>query len=643
MSKKHRATRAAPERARPSGETSGLITFIQQLLQEKRLAEALRAAQALVEKEPLNPISHMVLGGMLLRLQSPHDAMRQFELAIRLGLDGDVAAVHDLAVAASMARYPVHALQAARAGMALHPSAEQRQLFETILAGAADYLALTLGDADLAPDAGEAAVLLTEQSSRALQANDEERARLRAEEATRAAPGWPGAWNHLASLLFGLDDAPAAIAACARGLEAVGKEDPQLLADLVRFHRNIGEDEPATAALDRLVALDSLGPLGIEEVAKGLAAFDRDEEIHDRLAPLADGDDGLHPAGRFLLGTAAANLGRSEEARSAWRNLPRDGMAHVRAYTDMVLRREQPPTPDGRFPYFAAIEMVPAAAIGRVVDLAQRDLSADLAPEAQRYPRLARALCEPLFLSGIDARLAVDALLRLGDAAAPDAIRRFARGRGLGDFDRLFAHLALRGAGLDDPAVPATIWLGGRRRELVLPALRLKNPEPPPAGDEAKDLMQQAVEAQAQDNAVRAADLYRQVLELEPDLPEAEHNLGTALLLAGRMQEGESHVRRALELKPDYVLARCNLASLELTRGNVGAAHEQLDPLEGRVEYSIEEMVAYLRTRADLALADGAPERAETFLHALLAYDHDNDLAKERLAALAGQARPAGR
>lgn len=86
------------------------------------------------------------------------------------------------------------------------------------------------------------------------------------------------------------------------------------------------------------------------------------------------------------------------------------------------------------------------------------------------------------------------------------------------------------------------------------------------------------------------------------------------------------------------MLARCNLASLALTRGDLIAAHGLLDPMEGRIDYTLEEAVSYLRTRADLARADGDLARSEGLLQALLSFDPENPLARERLEALAAGA-----
>jgi Flp pilus assembly protein TadD len=149
--------------------------------------------------------------------------------------------------------------------------------------------------------------------------------------------------------------------------------------------------------------------------------------------------------------------------------------------------------------------------------------------------------------------------------------------------------------------------------------------------------MRKGAEEQQQDNVRAAADVYRRVLELDPSVQEAEHNLGTALLLSGSTDAGEQHVRKSLEMDPEYVLARCNLASLEMSRGNAASAHALLDPLADRTDFTLEEVIAYLRTRSDLARADGDIPSAETLLQCLLAYDHDNELAKERLTQLTGQ------
>jgi tetratricopeptide (TPR) repeat protein len=383
-----------------------------------------------------------------------------------------------------------------------------------------------------------------------------------------------------------------------------------------------------------------------EEKARALAILGRDQEIYDRLAPLGGeeaSDRALHPIGRYLLGVAAANLGKPDEARTAWRNLGREGLPQGRIYAEILGRHEQPPTPDGRFSYFAAAELVPMTVLDELatqVHPAQDE--ARLREIARQFLLLPEALCETFYAQGVDPRIAVDLLLPLrdGNDGVVTAVRTFAASRAPGDANRIYAHIALRAAGLDDTAAPASLWLGGRRRALVLPALHLIVPPQRTHSAEVDRLFREAMEAQERDDAQVAAELYRRVLELEPESAEAEHNLGTALLLSNDIEEGASHVQRALDLDPEHVLARCNLASLALTRNDLAAAHALLDPLDQRAGFALDAIIAYLRTRSDLAHADGDDERAAALLYALSAFDPQNELARERLVAL-GQTPPA--
>lgn len=106
---------------------------------------------------------------------------------------------------------------------------------------------------------------------------------------------------------------------------------------------------------------------------------------------------------------------------------------------------------------------------------------------------------------------------------------------------------------MDDPATPASVWINGRRRELTLPAIRTSLPQPPTYGEEIGALMQEAAALQERDNATGAAEVYRRGLTIDDSVAELEHNLGTALLLSGSMQQGEDHLRRA----PSWTTPTC--------------------------------------------------------------------------------------
>ncbi|MGH2346591.1 MAG: tetratricopeptide repeat protein, partial [Chloroflexota bacterium] len=358
------------------------------------------------------------------------------------------------------------------------------------------------------------------------------------------------------------------------------------------------------------------------------------QEVFDRLFPLLEPGDKLGILTRYLLGAAAANLGKPDVARTAWRNLAREGLAQVRPYSEMLGRGERPPTLDGRFPYVSAIELAPRKVLDTMFREGQTDPDAvDLASYTARFPRLAEALCEPLASPIMNVRLTVELLLRLPSPAVA-AVTRFAGSRLASDHERLYAHLTLRGAGHADRAEPASIWIEGRRREWVLPGFRLRAAPPIEQSEDVRALFNEALAAQQANDIARALEIYTRLVAIDPESKEAEHNLGTALMLSQRMEEGEEHLRRALKIDEDYVLARTNLAGLEMARGNLGAARQLLAPLEQRVDYSVEDLLAYLRVRGDLAEADRDPAQAEMWFHCVLAYDPDNRSTQEHLAAL---------
>lgn len=636
MGKKSRARRepAAASARTSHNELEGLITFLQQLMRDGHYQEALRAGRTMVEEYPLNPLAHAVLGSVLAQLNNAAEALRQFELAQRLGMDRDPMLLHSLAVAASTARYPIHAVQAARGGAAL-PNAtdEQRQAFASLMEITDSYIGDLVGSRSIGRDVAEEALLIMERGARALAAEETDRARRLAEEATELTPAWPLVWNNLAMLLFQFNDVPGAIAACRRVLDDVDGDDPILRSTLVRIHAVTGHRDEAEAELEWLLATGDTSPMAQVEIAKAQAILGRDAAVHERLSQVDAA--ALHPVGRFLRGIAAANLGRLDEARADWRNLAREGLPQARIFTDILGRQEEPPTPDGRFTYFAAAELVPSTVLDEAASLVASGQDAErVRAFAREFPLLPVALCETYYAPNVDPRLATDLLLSLDDASVARPIATFAASRAQGDYNRVYAHVALRAAGLEDPVSAASVWIGGRRREIVLPALRIVLPPDRGYDPAVRELFTQGAEAQQRDDTEAAIGLYERILALDPQAAEAEHNLGTALLLSNRIEQGAPHLERTLELDPEHVLARCNLASLALVRGDAAGAHALMDPLDERRTFTLEEAVAYLRTRSDLARADGDLERAEALLHTLLAFDSENALARERLGEL---------
>jgi tetratricopeptide (TPR) repeat protein len=92
-----------------------------------------------------------------------------------------------------------------------------------------------------------------------------------------------------------------------------------------------------------------------------------------------------------------------------------------------------------------------------------------------------------------------------------------------------------------------------------------------------------------------AADQFRRVIAIDERVPNAHHNLGVCCFLTGEHEAGIKHCRRALELKPDYILAVVKLV----------LAYERL----GRFA-EVREMIEYgLRIDGDNALLQHLQDR----------------------------------
>src|SRR5579884_840777 len=93
---------------------------------------------------------------------------------------------------------------------------------------------------------------------------------------------------------------------------------------------------------------------------------------------------------------------------------------------------------------------------------------------------------------------------------------------------------------------------------------------------EVSERMQLALQHARDTQHVQAEAKLRQIIQLDPCFPIAQHNLAVALAEQGKRQEAIPFFRRALELDRDYFDAHRNLASTLIM---LGQQKEAVNPL----------------------------------------------------------------
>lgn len=100
--------------------------------------------------------------------------------------------------------------------------------------------------------------------------------------------------------------------------------------------------------------------------------------------------------------------------------------------------------------------------------------------------------------------------------------------------------------------------------------------EEPDGAAEAVELFSHAQDLHEKGDLKGAIELYRELLAIFPDLPEAEYQLGSALRSTGDREGAESAFRRAVELREDWSLALAALGGILTERSAFDEAKPML-------------------------------------------------------------------
>lgn len=642
MAKKQRKRAGAPATKAHDPEIRQQIDRAVGLLEAGQFIEAVSLLEPLRESLPSEAVVYKLLGTAYAELGAPALAAGRWEEAVKLD-PHDENIWRFLAGAFGQIGCYTHALRALRRHHALATNAdpglrEARDELEGILSQTSAELGLSVREA-------ERATLLLEDALRAQMSGDFETALRYARDASRMSPSWPIPRTLIALAQFQLGRGDEALATCERLLEEQ-PDNGHALAAYARFLVTLGRREDALVVSDRL--LSSLGAPDIaeknhnqftrERAAEAFAQLEQDERV-----VVALGGETLRQAGEgahLLLGVAQANLGRHAEALELFSALEEHPVAL--RFVEALRRGDTPP--GGRFIALPPSELLPSGMLDRLLEqVLQPATEGDLGQRAMlelvdHAPTFMPALLASLWhADDLAAARAVDILLVLGTPAAIDALRVFASGRLGRDEVRLHAAIGLRDDGHLDGGPILALWQEDQLERWSPPRYELLDPAGAPRAPypvAVRKLMERAVAWHEEGNLDAAASAYERIVALDPTVADAEQHLGLIKLLRGDREAAEPHFQRAFALNPEFVLARCTLASLRIGQRRFDEARELLAPLTDQLRFEPSELAAYLFTTAELAAAEGDGARARAQLRLLFAYVPDHEPALMRLRDL---------
>lgn len=443
-----------------------------------------------------------------------------------------------------------------------------------------------------------------------LDLNDFERAAHFSRRAMRLLPHFPPPANNLALALFFLGRWQEAIEVEQEVL-TYDPENVQALGNLTRFYRWTGQDEQAQALWSRLKAFDLQEFTLILKQVETAAIMEDDEAVYrffQKARRMAKPSPLSTWPWDFYLAVAEANLGHRQAALRHLQALRRQD-PRIERIAQALEAGQKGLGFTGRFHYAFWFELLPRPVTEFLESLAEQSTESLAAKQqrrarqmAARYPQVPLALHKLLWEEGgVDQAVG---MARLFDA--PETYRvleAFALSQHGEDEVRMKVLLALGEAGFLPPGHKVRFWQKGAWQEVERHTLRVGEQEPDLTyGARVLGWLEQATQAQRAGDLEKARALYQRILEANPRVKEAYHNLAVIALEEGKTEASEALLRQTLEIDSDYLLARINLALLALKRGDPQPAKALTQTLAERTEFAPNELALWAYLQARLAL-----------------------------------------
>ncbi|TMQ34174.1 MAG: tetratricopeptide repeat protein, partial [Planctomycetota bacterium] len=450
------------------------------------------------------------------------------------------------------------------------------------------------------------------------------RSRQVAEQLLQRRPDFKPALNNMSLAFFGEGNFDQAITTAQRVL-SLDPDNYHALGNLIRFYVLAGHHADALASAERLKALQSSAPDLWLKKAEALSYLGDDAGVLDALHGAQQSGKDTDPRSQALLShlaaVAAYRLGKEKEARGHWQRAFRamPGCEPARANVEDLAQpvgKRHAPWPFA-MPNWLTDKAV-AELVRRLQPVARPGGDEAVTGEVRRYlekhPELV-ALVPVLFDRGDPAarKFALRLCLLAETPELQRALADFALSQRGPDELRLQAVEAAVRAGLL-PSGAQRLFLDGQWRETLAFGFELHGEPIQRHSPAVEPLARQALDAIQSGDGERGERLLRKALQLEPDAVALRNNLAMAYQAQGRMHEAEAEIRAIHADHPDYLFGRVNMSQFYVREGRLDKAQEMLYPLLERRRLHFTEFSSLCMGQINLLLARGQREGASAWL-----------------------------
>jgi tetratricopeptide (TPR) repeat protein len=413
------------------------------------------------------------------------------------------------------------------------------------------------------------------------------------------------AYNNLALIYRFQEKLDSAIATLEKALE-IQPDDVQSLANAVKYSVLSGQIDRSRAYQEKLQAIPNNSDSSIYWKKAEAFSILRDDRAMIELGELAEQEEDifLEPIFWHWLAVAHANEGHIEKARQLWREV-----AEELSIAEDNLENIDQPSGEKNSPWAFKVDRWITDSLLEIFGKIGQDknekkkqeliekLISDFPSSVARFSVLLDRGC-PLtkaFFMGVAASTKIPAML--------EALKEFALGDRGSDEERMeAAKVALESGFISSGMV--RMYMKEQWKEILLLGMEINDKPSVTHSKKVSKMLTRAVYALREEEAIKAENLLKEALAIEPNSPDIQYNLVVAYDLQERQEEADELLQQIHQNYPDYAFASISIARRLTQNGNLEEAKTLLQTLLTRNHFHRQEFAQLCNAQIELAMSE---------------------------------------